>query len=222
MIKIIMFLILGINIFATEATYYKLNSEEIKKIFLRTNKNIKSDEKIERVLKYSDINGEHYLIFTKVIYKKDGKVYNKILKVYNYLFLNGVYKLKWMINDFILKNKDEDHIEFFYDNLVIGDYNNDKLSDIIISYGTYGLNGIDDGRTNIFVFYKNKKYGIRHKNSISDYERVTTVDKNFYKLPKSLIKTTIKIMNNLEEEKGIIFPNDYYKKIEEKNRIIRE
>lgn len=80
----------------------------------------------------------------------------------------------------------ESTIWFWTSDISFKDYDGDGLIEPVIVYGTWGINGYDDGRVKIIIFYKGKKVAIRHQSSVLDGGRSTEYDAAYESLPKKL------------------------------------
>ena len=89
-------------------------------------------------------------------------------------------------------------------------------------YGTSGDNGLDDGRLKILVYFKNKKFAVRHQNGVLDFERNTRIDSAFYLLPGEIINSVTSIMKNIIDNDQAIFPNGWEKAMDGKKTYIEE
>jgi hypothetical protein len=108
----------------------------------------------------------------------------------------------WKINDNIIKNeKDENSIWFWTSYFDFKDFDNDGLVEPIVVYGTRAMNGYDDGRIKFIIYYKGKKFAIRHQNGVLDNERKTEIDSSFLSLPTK-VKDNIKSKMALMEKQG--------------------
>jgi len=163
-----------------------------------------------RVYNYIDTTGKFYVALTE---KNDGikdtdTLHEKIKAV---CLKSSAGKLEkvWEINDFTGVLNEESSIWFWTKYSSFTDIDKDGIIDPVIVYGTYALNGSDDGRIKILIFYKGGKIAIRHQNSVFDEGRNTEVDAKFYKLPESIqnhVKKTMKTI--MDHDKGI-FPNGW-------------
>ena len=118
-------------------------------------------------------------------------------------------EFQWTINDFRLKANEvseEKSIWFWSKYIELNDIDGDKIIEPIITYGTSGINGTNDGRIKILTYYKNNKSAIRHQNGILDPERNTKPDKEFYELPSQIQIRVKEIMKGMTLDNNAIFP----------------
>jgi len=123
------------------------------------------------------------------------------------------YSVLWQMRDFVLEMNKADSPEFsiwfwtkYFD---LKDFDGDGLIDPIIIYGTSGINGIEDGRIKILVYYQGQKQAIRHQNGTLDFQRNTQVDSGFYNLPIQIQNHVRGIMKKMIENDHVIFPSGY-------------
>ncbi len=190
-----------------------LSRAEIKELFnAEALKNFNIDYNIFKVYTYTDKTGKYFVALTE---KTDSIAPNKDtlhykIKAFNfYEDKNGLVK-KWELNDFTTKQAGsgvmENTIWFWTKYCEFEDIDKDGIIDPLLVYGTSGMNGRDDGRIKIIVYYKGQKNVIRHQNGVLDFERNTQVDQTFYALPKTLqehVKTT---MQKMTDNSHAIFP----------------
>ena len=229
-INILIFKLIFISSFAqTSNDNVKiLSKSEIKEIF--TDK-IKSDLGISysifRTYYFKDKSGEFYLVLTEKEYKRENdKPLNDSIKGFCVKKVADSYFLEWKMKDFILKenkaNTEEYSIWFWTKYFYLRDFDNDGLIDPIIIYGTSGINGTEDGRIKFLIYYKGKKYAIRHQNGTLDYERNTQVDSVFYNLPISIQKHIRGLMEKMIENNHAIFSNGYKENMDTKKTYFDE
>lgn len=229
--KAVCFLVISIlsvsKCFSQNATSnYILSSNQIKKLFANSlRKEFKINYPIFRVYKYTDQSGEYYCILTEsrdsIGNRKDTLNYN--IRAISLKFENGKYSKNWEINDQAIKNgKDEQSIWFWTKYSDFKDFDNDRLVEPLIVYGTWGANGYDDGRIKILIYYKGQKIAIRHQNGVLDFERETQIDKSFYSLPQSIqtaIKQKIELIIKSDQA---IFPSGWQLAMKNQKTIISE
>jgi len=160
-----------------------------------------------RVYNYTDTTGKFYIALTE---KNDGikdkdTLHEKIKAV---CLKSSAGKLEkvWEINDFTGALNEESSIWFWTKYSSFIDIDKDDIIEPVIVYGTYALNGSDNGRIKILIFYKGEKIAIRHQNSVFDEGRNTEVDAKFYKLPVSIQNHVKKTMKTIMEHDRGIFP----------------
>lgn len=167
---------------------------------------------VYKVYKCTDKSGQFYIVLTEsndsVTSDQDTLNYN--IKAFNFHRDKTGFTRKWEINDFITRLESSDELEnsiwFWTKYSEFADIDRDSLIDPIIIYGTSGKNYTDDGRIKIFIYYKGKKFVIRHQNGVLDFERNTRVDKAFYSLPSGLQDHVKMIMKKMADDGNAIFP----------------
>lgn len=177
---------------------------------------------IFRAYTYKDKSGTYYVALTESadsINKAKDTVNNKI-KAFNFKLDKAVTLKKWEINDFktpSLKGiEKESSIWFWTKYCEFNDIDGDGLVEPIIVYGTFGVNGYDDGRAKILIYHKGVKIAIRHQNGVLDSERKTQVDLTFYSLPAKIQSHVKELMEKMVEKKHAIFPSAYAEKMDKK------
>jgi hypothetical protein len=143
------------------------------------------------------------------------------IKAYYVIKANGGYKIVWRLQDFIDYER-ESSIWFWTKYSRFEDLNSDGYIDPVVVYGTSGDNGLDDGRLKILVYFKNKKFAVRHQNGVLDFERNTRIDSAFYLLPGEIINSVTSIMKNIIDNDQAIFPNGWEKAMDGKKTYIEE
>ena len=212
------------NAFAQKNNYGSkiLSGSQVKDIFTdQIRKKLRIEYSIFRVYHYFDKSGEYYLVLTEREYKKDnGKVFNDSIKGFNIKIQGDTFVKIWNLNDFIIKQKETENYEssiwFWTKILSLKDIDEDGLIEPIIIYGTSGLNGTDDGRIKILIYYKGEKRAIRHQNGILDFERNTQVDKQYYNLPFEIQQYVLFQMESIVKKNLAIFPRGYKEKMKSK------
>ncbi|TMU50690.1 hypothetical protein FGG15_17980 [Flagellimonas algicola] len=120
------------------------------------------------------------------------------IKAFCYSFKDGSYRTQWSLKDFILPGgnevSEEYSISFWTKYFELKDYNGDGVVDPIMVYGTFGVNGTNDGRIKLLVYHNGIKRAIRHQNGTLDNERNTQVDEMYYLLPTGIQNRVHKIM----------------------------
>ncbi|WP_370277515.1 M949_RS01915 family surface polysaccharide biosynthesis protein [Flavobacterium sp. J27] len=214
--KILILLLITVTNFAfgqnLKTNSSQLTEQEIVSIFTESLKTkLKIDYSIYRIYKYEDNGGTHYLIMTENKTECDnGKECFDSIKAFCFNLKEEQYHLEWKLKDFILPKgnevSEEYSINFWTKYFELNDYDNDGFVDPIIVYGTYGMNGTDDGRIKIVVYHNGKKRAIRHQNGTLDFERNTKVDESYYELPIGIQKRVSQIMTSITENEHGIFP----------------
>jgi hypothetical protein len=168
---------------------------------------------IYKAYRYADKTGEYYCALTEsmdTITNEDTFSYK--IKAINFKYVDGKLSKTWEINDNILKETevelDETSIWFWTKFSDFKDYDGDGVADPIIIYGTGDMGNTQAGRIKILVYYKGKKYAIRHQNSSLDYGRETTVEKAYYDLPKSIRLIVKQKMKAMHDADVAIFTDD--------------
>lgn len=180
---------------------------------------------IFRVYRYDDQSGKYYCLLTEsrdtITAQKD--TFNYQIKAITVQLENGTFKKLWEINDHLIKNDNEEQSIWFWTKYTsFNDYDGDGLIDPVIIYGTFGLNGYDDGRIKMILYYKGKKVAIRHQNGLLDSERETQVDQSFYALPKALQSAVINKMELMMENNHAIFPSGWEEAMKNKKGNFNE
>jgi len=180
----------------TKIESHQLSENEINTIFSAEIKNkYDIDFEIYRGYRYDDKAGSHLILMTENSIPKGSDTFRKThLEVYNDSLKAYFFDLK---NEFWTK---------FFE---LDDFDGDGIIDPILIYGTYGMNGSDDGRIKIIILQNNQKIAIRHQNGILDGERSSIVDATFYDLPEGIQKQVIKQMKAIMENESGIFPSGW-------------
>lgn len=177
---------------------------------------------IFRAYTYKDKSGTYYVALTEsgdsVNTAKD--TVNNTIKAFSFKADKSVTLKKWEINDFKMPSlkgiEKESSIWFWTKYCEFNDIDGDGLVEPIIVYGTFGINGYDDGRAKILIYYKGQKIAIRHQNSTLDLDRKTQIDLTFYTLPIKIQSHIKELMEKMVEKKHAIFPSAYAEKMEKK------
>lgn len=168
-----------------------------------------------RVYRCTDIEGTYYLVLTENITKitSETDTLNDKVKALNLKIADGKLIKQWEINDFTIKPGPEYDVEssicFWTKFSELNDIDGDGTIDPVLVYGTSGLNGTDDGRIKILVFYKGAKIVINHQNALTARERSTQIDEAFYTLPIVIQKSVKDIVKRIEKNKLGIFSIDW-------------
>lgn len=172
---------------------------------------------IRRVYSYQDRSGIYYLALCESIddISKEDTLHYKI-KAVNLKKEPAGFVKTWELNDFINKNDEESSIWFWTKFCEIKDLDGDGNIDPLIVYGSSGINGSDDGRIKLLLYYKGRKIAIRHQNSILDDGRNTQMDAAFYTLPQSIQQHIRKLMQLLADEGFALYPTDYEQHMDSK------
>lgn len=212
----------------SDSIYSKLTVVQIDSVF---SDSIKKEFKIKfpfyKVYTYQDREGKHLFALTESSFQGEKHTKNDSIQAFHFIQNNNRLELKWTFVDFKIGSPshyiDENSIWFWTKYISLTDIDNDGLIDPIIIFGTSSeSNNMDDGRIKILCFYKNKKYAIRHQNSIYDDGRFTKVDKAFYQLPNSIQLQVKQIMEKIDENGVSNFPYGWQKAMKEKKLYINE
>jgi hypothetical protein len=168
---------------------------------------------IYKAVEYNDKLGKHFFIATESKDSISGKdTLNKKIKGIVLKLSGGVLKKEFEFTDFVSRNvpgDKEKNIWFWIKYINLEDLNKDSIADPIMVYGTHGINGYDDGRVKILIYYKGKKIAIRQQNGVLDYERSLQIESAFYQLPESIRKIVISEMKKIEQNRLTIFPGNW-------------
>jgi hypothetical protein len=217
---IIVILLLAINIALAQADNKKgkanmLSKQEASKIFTEDVKGkLKITFPVVRTYSYNDTSGKYYMVLSeKYDGLEGGDTLHKAIKAFNFKHPSNGPEKQWEINDAI-ENRTADYdvensIWFWTKFCVFQDIDKDGIADPILVYGTSGINGTDDGRVKIVLYYKGKKILIRHKNGTLDEQRNTKVDAAFYSLPKPIQNQVTHLMRQIMESGAAIFPDGW-------------
>lgn len=183
---------------------------------------------IRIVFRCKDKSGTFYIVLTETndstTREKDTLHYK--IKALHIRFNQRALVKNWELNDFIQSqansHSEETSIWFWTRYFSLADIDNDGLIDPIIVYGTSGLNGPDDGRIKILIYYKGKKVVIRHQNGSLDFERNTRIDQAFYSLPSKIQTQVKKLMTKMTEDNNAIFPNGWEKGMYNRKSFLKE
>jgi hypothetical protein len=182
---------------------------------------------IFRVYELSNNSRKDFLFLTEHPYDTVGRVImNDSIQAFCIGNSDGKYSQKWSLKDFIIKNPnnhaEESTIWFWSKYICIEDIDQDGITDFIVVYGTKGLNGIDDGRLKILVYYKNHKFAVRHQNGVLDFERQTQIDSSIYGLPERIQESVIVLIQSIIKDGHAIFASDWKKSFENNKTLIKE
>jgi len=197
-----------------------LSPAQVKKIFNDTvKKEFKINYPIFRVYRYVDKSGEFLCVLTESDDSTDHETdasghtitdtFSRAIKAINLKVDKDKLIKAWEINDFLVKNGNEENsISFWTRYFDFKDIDDDGLVVPIIIYGTRARNNYDDCRIKFIIFYKGKKMAIRHQNGILDGQRETQIDNSVFSLPRKLRDGIKAKMVLLEKQDKAIF-TDY-------------
>jgi len=173
---------------------------------------------IRRAYSYSDQTGKYYLALSESIDSIAAKdtLHYTIKGTCLQETPEGLAK-KWELNDHKRADMNEESSIWFWTKFCeVKDLDGDGIAEPLIIYGSAGLNGIDDGRIKILLYYKGQKTAIRHQNSVIDGGRITDIDASFYTLPLPIQQHIRKLMNTLADKGFAIFATGYEAKMNKK------
>ena len=199
----------------------KLTRSQTDAIFTET---LKSEFKMEfpvyRAFSYKDKTGKYYVALSEKMdgISGDDTLHSKIKGV-SVKDVSGKLTKQWEINDF---TEGEQSIWFWSKYCSFTDIDKDGIAEPIITYGSKGDNGFDDGRIKILIFYKGEKIAIRHQNGTLDDERNTQVDPKFYTLPSVIQEKVKSQMKKMMDNNLGIFPYGWEKNMKNKKTKFSE
>ncbi|MDR2861946.1 MAG: hypothetical protein LBV07_05305 [Syntrophobacterales bacterium] len=204
-VTILLFLSINHIVLGQENSLDKiLSKEEIKLLFpdsVKTKFNIQYP--IRRVCSYSDKSGNYLMAFTERFDGiADGDTICRNIKAFHFKLVDNQLEKVIEINDAVVEG--EPSIWFWTKYCQFTDIDKDGLVEPIIVYGA-SYEDLEKYRVKILIYYKGKKYAIRHQNCDLDFCRSTQIDKDFYDLPLSIIEQVKSIMRKLEENNHAYF-----------------
>lgn len=222
---ILMLSVISFNM-AFNQTSKQLTKEEVAAIYTaaeQTRLTIK--DPIFRVYEYNDSSGKHHLVLTEKANPNGGKEPIEI-KAYDFKVSGKDITFNWTKHDFYLPKgnavAEETSMWFWTKYFDIKDIDGDGLVDPILIYGTKALNGFEDGRVMIVIYYKNEIIEINHQDGTLDSERNTRIETAFYTLPASIQTHVINVMHKIVGESHAIFPAGWEADMKAKKTIIDE
>ena len=180
---------------------------------------------IYRVYRYADKSGQYYCVLTESrdVITADNDTFNYKIKAINLKVNKGSLVKVWEFSDNIVKNHNDEHSIWFWTKYSdFNDLDNDSLADLVIVYGTSGINGYDDGRIKFFIYHKGRKIAIRHQNGNLDFLRETQVDKGFYDLPQPIQAAIKQKMELMTQSEHAIFPAGWEAAMKNKKTFFSE
>ena len=205
------FLLFTITAFCQSSSSAILSQSEVAQLLSGAiKKEFQIDFPVSRVYKCTDKSGGFYVVLTEKFDGIDGQdTLHHRIRALCLSDVAGKLTKRWEINDFIIKTSkgdpDETSIWFWTKYFELKDIDGDDLIEPVLVYGTAALNGIDDGRTKILIFYKEQKIAIRHQNGVLDDERHTQTDPSFYSLPKKIQQEVYHIREKITKDGYGIF-----------------
>ncbi|HAQ39369.1 MAG TPA: hypothetical protein PLU49_15030 [Saprospiraceae bacterium] len=207
----------------------QLSRQEVAKLFTDSlNQELQITFPIFKVFKCKDKTGQFYIVLTESndLISPDQDTLNTSIKAFNFYKDNSGYIKKWELFDFKTRQAVSDEMEssiwFWSKYAEFKDIDHDNEIDPVIIYGTSGMNGTEDGRIKIFIFYKGQKHAIRHQNGVLDFERNTKVNKTFYSLPVKIQDHVKQIMEKLTDDGHAIFPYGWQTAMKEEKLFFDE
>lgn len=178
---------------------------------------------VYRVYSYKDKAGEHLLVLAEREYKmqRDKPLHDSITAFCMKKAGNSL-SVEWKMKDFIFDKNEEKSIWFWTKYFRLKDFDKDGLVDPVVIYGSSGVNGTDDGRVKILVYYKGEKRAIRHQDGVLDPQRHTRIDSLFYSLPQEIRQHVREVMERMTEDGVAIFPAGYEECMEAGERCCDE
>lgn len=175
-----------------------LSVDEMAELFSDSVK-VKYDIKypIRRVYAYDDQSGKYLMVLTESInsIENNDTIHHRI-KAFHFKEENNCLTKVRDINDAV--EEGEPSIWFWTRYCRFIDVDNDGIVEPIIVYGA-SYEELESFRVKILIYYKNKKYAIRHHNCDLDDCRFTQIDREFYSLPEAVKKQTRNIIKMIEE-----------------------
>jgi hypothetical protein len=221
------FLVILINATAQQSpiTNEILSSRQISVLLTDSIKvEMKINFPIYRVYQYTDKSGLYYCVLTESRDVMNGEdTLNYKIKAVNCMLVDGKLNKSWELNDNIIKSdKEENSIWFWTKYTEFKDYDKDGLVEPVIIYGTAAMDGTNDGRIKILIYYKGQKVAIRHQNGILDFERETHVDQAFYTLPETIQAAVRQKMELMKKNDVAIFPHGWQTAMKNKKLVFNE
>ena len=181
-----------------------LSKEDVEQLFPdNVKETFKIQYPIRRVYSYADASGDYLMALTESVDQVvEGDTLHHRIKAFHFKRRDDKLEKVREINDFIID--EEASLWFWTRYSLFTDIDEDGLVDPIVIYGTRPEN-LDSFRVRILIYYKNKKYAIRHHNCNLDFCRFTQIDKDFYSLPQPIIKRIKRIMNEIEQNNHAYF-----------------
>lgn len=183
---------------------------------------------VYRVYQYADQSGMCWIVLTEsrdsIIRNRDTT--NSRIRAYSFRHNKTGLVKQWEINDFTVMLKGSDCMErsiwFWTRYCEFRDLDDDGLTDPLLVYGSSGINGTDDGRVKILLFYKGRKVVIRHQNGGLDEQRSTCVDDAFYRLPSRIQEHVKMLMHDMTDHGNAVFPYGWQQAMQAGKRCFDE
>jgi len=196
----------------------KLTKKELTSIFSRNRQfRLGIDHKLYQGYSYTNPAGKQYLLLSdniKTIIDKKDTLYKKIYAV-NVKTTGGLLKKRSSVKGEIDPDW-ETSIGFWNTYSKIADFDKDGEVEFILTYGTTGPAGYQDGKIRILVFHKKSRVSIKHQNSEVESGRFTKINKRFYILPIALQQATLEIMKRMSQNGHATFTEGWKTKMDNK------
>lgn len=179
---------------------------------------------IFKVYEFEDSKGPALVVLTESNESKNakGEPVNSAVTAFMLRGSEGNFTKEWENTHDISKDfQEESSIWYWSKYFECSDADKDGESETFLVFGTAGMNGFDDGRVFIEIYYKGKLYSIEHQNAVKDMGRMLNISPGLYKLPQAVQNKVIYIMKQIETAKQTIFPNNWEQKMAMKKTDIR-
>ena len=183
------------------------------------------DYPIFKVYDFVDSRGPALIVLTESNESKNakGEPINSTVTAFMLRGSEGNFTKEWENTHDISKDvQNEKSIWYWSKYFDCMDVDKDGESEIFLVFGTAGMNGFDDGRVFIEIYYKGSIISIEHQNAVKDMVRIILISPEFYTLPQSVQNKVIYKMKQMETAKQTIFPNNWEQKMALKKTEIRE
>ena len=183
------------------------------------------DLPIFKVYQFEDSKGDGMLVLTESNESKNakGEPVNSTVTAFMLRGSEGNFTKEWENTHDISKDVQNDKSIWYWSKYIdCMDVDKDGESETVLVFGTSGMNGFDDGRVFLEIYYKGKLISIEHQNAVKDMDRILLISPAFYKLPAALQDKVKYKMKQMMTAKQTIFPNNWEQKMAKKSTIIRE
>jgi hypothetical protein len=180
---------------------------------------------IFKVFQFKDSKGVGLVVLTesKEHENTKGEPINSAVTAFMLRGSGSLYDVEWENRHYISKNFQEERSIWFWSKYIeCRDIDQDGESETILVFGTSGVNGFDDGRVFVEIYYKGKLISIEHQNAVKDFNRMTNISPEFYSIPKSIQNKVISKMKQMVASKQTIFPANWEQKMAMKKTDIQE